>query len=427
MARRGHRSLEDAGRRARYAFFERVVRERGSDRVAVGHTADDQAETVLLGILRGGGLDALAGMPRARPLSRAPGAPWLVRPLLGVWRAEILAYCERFGVPFVEDASNRSRAFTRNRIRHDLLPLLEKEYNPQVRRHLARLAELAREVADLHRELAAELLAQARVPGTEPLALDLTILRSRPPALVAAALRLAFVEATGGELALDAAATARALAMLGTGGPCAVDLLGGWRAEVIPGLKSASRAATLSPGLKSRAAVTKPACAGWPVPESAKADLVASDLNFNPGQGLIFRRGAEPAPRRIAPRPLPVPGRVELTELGLYLEAENAALPDPWTYDPSVAYLDAAAVAGDLQVRSPERGDRFQPLGLKGTRKLSDFLIDRKVPRAARSAVPLVVDAEKILWVAGMRLDERARLPAGGMQAIRLVLGRLRP
>src|SRR5437773_1259356 len=80
--------------------------ERGCDLVAVGHTADDQAETVLFGILRGGGLDAIAGMPRERPLSRDPGAPRLIRPLLGVSRPEVLAYCERFGVPFLEDPSN---------------------------------------------------------------------------------------------------------------------------------------------------------------------------------------------------------------------------------------------------------------------------------------------------------------------------------
>src|SRR5439155_19462768 len=104
FARTSHRSLEDAGRRVRYGFFERVCRERGCDVVAVGHTADDQAETVLFGILRGGGLDAVAGMPRDRPLSRAPGAPRLIRPLLGVWRDEITAYCERFDVQFVEDA-----------------------------------------------------------------------------------------------------------------------------------------------------------------------------------------------------------------------------------------------------------------------------------------------------------------------------------
>src|SRR5262249_52481933 len=142
---------------------------------------------------------------------------------------------------------------------------------------------------------------------------------------------------------------------------------------------------------------------------------------------LRFLHGPAPASTRITPRALPVPGRVELPEVGLYIEAELAAPPPAWPTDPNVAFIDPAAVVGGLRVRGPERGDRFRPFGLGGTRKLSDFLTDRKVPRAHRFAIPLVVDAEKILWVAGMRLDERARLPAHAARAIRLVLSRLRP
>jgi tRNA(Ile)-lysidine synthase len=382
VARSSHRSLEDAGRRARYAFFERVCAERRCELVAVGHTADDQAETVLFHVLRGSGLDGAAGMAPDRPLSRSPGAPRLVRPLLEVWRDDVLAYCQRMSVSFLDDASNRLPAFTRNRIRRELLPLLEANYNPHVKRHLVRLSVAARESSRLHRALATDLLARVRIPGDSLPGMDLGLLRSVPAELAAATLRLAFADVTQSELTLDWTATARLMTLLAADGPREVDLLGGWRAEVT---------------------------------SSDPANVV-----------LRFRRGARLSSPAIVPRRLPIPGRVEIPEAGLFIESAWADPPAVWPEDPDIAFIDPASLAGRLTVRGTEPGDRFLPFGFGGCQKVSEFLIDRKVPRSERPAVPIVVDAEKILWIAGQRLDDRARLRPDADRAIRLVLGRLR-
>jgi tRNA(Ile)-lysidine synthase len=138
------RSLEDAARRARYEVFGQVACRVGAAAVAVAHTADDQAETVLMRLLQGAGPEGLAGMPFARPLSAQAGAPRLVRPLLRCWRREVLAHAAQARLPVRHDPTNRDERFLRNRIRHELLPLLEGRYNPKIRAALVQLARVCR-------------------------------------------------------------------------------------------------------------------------------------------------------------------------------------------------------------------------------------------------------------------------------------------
>ncbi|PIQ84141.1 MAG: tRNA lysidine(34) synthetase TilS [Candidatus Omnitrophica bacterium CG11_big_fil_rev_8_21_14_0_20_63_9] len=133
-------SLEDGARRVRYEFLLELAQRHSAGRLALAHTADDQAETVLLRLLRGSGLLGLGAMPPQRQLSGVA----LIRPLLGIWRLELLAYLRHVRVGFREDASNRDVRFVRNRIRHELLPLLEQRYNPHVKGLLTQLAEQSR-------------------------------------------------------------------------------------------------------------------------------------------------------------------------------------------------------------------------------------------------------------------------------------------
>jgi tRNA(Ile)-lysidine synthase len=375
LARERGQSLEAAGRAARYDFFAAAAARFGCDRVAVGHTADDQVETVLLHLLRGAGLGGLAGMPASRPLGPGGSPPLLVRPLLSVPRSSILAYCHRHGLRPVQDPSNRSRRFTRNRIRLDLLPLLEAEYSPQVRRRLLDLAATARAEIGLRSELVAELLtAAARERPPHPVALDLATLQARPRALASEALRAAFALAAGPPLALGRAATGRLVALLEREGPPRAELLGGWWAE--------RRDGTL----------------------------------------VYHRPGKEPA-AAWKPVALPVPGRAWLPGADCWLTAESVPPPAALPASPDTAFVDAACLRGGLTVRPAWPGARFQPLGMRGSKKLSDFFIDRKVPRETRAVRPVVVDAEKVVWVAGMAVDERVRLTAATRRAVRLHLG----
>ena len=179
LARDGRQSLETAGRAARYDFLARVAHAAGAAAVVVGHNADDQAETILLHLLRGAGVGGLRGMSAAAPL---PGGPdlWLLRPLLGVARADIEKYCALAGLQPATDASNADPSFTRNRLRHELLPLLET-YNPQIRRILLNSATV---LADDYEQLRGQLLATwAEVVLSESsklLVVDLTRFRVLP-------------------------------------------------------------------------------------------------------------------------------------------------------------------------------------------------------------------------------------------------------
>ena len=143
IARREGASVEEVGRRCRFEVFERVCLKTGIRTIALAHQADDQAETILHRIIRGTGLRGLAGIRVTRPL-RPGGDIRVIRPMLGFWRAEIDAYLQQEGLAFREDATNAGAAYTRNRIRHELLPLLREGFNPQVSEALIRLADQAR-------------------------------------------------------------------------------------------------------------------------------------------------------------------------------------------------------------------------------------------------------------------------------------------
>ena len=150
---------EESSRALRYEFLARAAGRVGARYVATAHTADDQVETVLANFVRGTGLAGLAGIPRVRQLT---DAATLIRPLLDVTRAEVLDYLRQIEQPFRDDSSNAKTDYTRNRIRHELLPLLARDYNPQVREAILRLSRLAGEADDEITGLAADLAAQCR-------------------------------------------------------------------------------------------------------------------------------------------------------------------------------------------------------------------------------------------------------------------------
>ena len=189
-ARADGANLEATARRVRYGWLTEVAAAVGARWIATGHTADDQAETVLHRLLRGTGLQGLRGIASTREL--APGVG-VARPLLQTTRAEIIAYLDSLGQPFREDPSNRDPAFTRNRIRHELLPYLAGRYNPGVSLALARLAEQAEELYRDEEAAAVRLLTAAELPRTGAmLVFDLDRLAAAPRRLTRSALRLAW-------------------------------------------------------------------------------------------------------------------------------------------------------------------------------------------------------------------------------------------
>jgi tRNA(Ile)-lysidine synthase len=353
--RRPAESPEAAGRRERYAFLERVHREMGARWIATAHHRDDQAETVLLRLLYGSGLEGLAGI---RPVHGA-----IVRPLLGLSRVELRAAVEAAGLVAVEDPTNADLGVPRNRLRHRLLPALEAA-DPDLSAHLARLAGRARAAGGaLERRL--ERLLEVR-PAAGGVAIARRDFGELPPALQPFALA-ALHRRAGAPYPAGAAARAELLRQLGEGGRAGCDCGGGWR---------------------------------W---EAAARDL------------LVLRRGRG---RESAPDftyTLEIPGALDIPELAVRVEVSRRPVAE-WMFrgSPCRAGLALPLAEGDrVTVRSRRPGDRLHPLGARGSRRLKCVLVDRRVPRQQRERLPLLCVGERIAWVPGVTIDERFRLRAG--------------
>jgi tRNA(Ile)-lysidine synthase len=365
-ARRGG-SLQGAARDARYRFLEQVAGELGAAKIAVGHHRDDQAETVLMNLLRGSGRSGLGAIPPVRGR--------VIRPLIECSRDDIQRYALSEGIAYIDDPSNLLPSYRRNRIRLDLLPELAKRYNPRVAEALASAATILEAEDALLGAMAEERLAGATVGRSDhDVALSIARTAELPAGLRRRVLRKAAQSLRGGRPGL------------------------GWRQtfaldRLLLG-ESREGALHFSGGLRATRA----------------------------GERLTLSVREDPPPERSRPTSLVVPGTTGLASFGLSLVADirerragRVAVNDRWT-----ALLDADRAGVDLLVRSWEPGDRFVPLGMRGRKKLHDFFVDAKVPRQERSRVPLVVAAGQIAWVVGHRVDDRFRVTDSTRRLLRL-------
>lgn len=360
LARRGA-GLLDAARAERYAALARIAAACAATAVAVGHTADDVVETFLLNLLRGAGVAGLAGLRWRGTVTPPSGEPLVVvRPLLAIWRTETAACCSERGLAPRHDPSNLDRRYRRTRVRHELVPALERIV-PTARRAIWRSAMALREDADLLAGLAgAEARAISRRDSGQ-VVLDRAAWRTLPGALRRHVIRRAWGWlASAGEL--DAAATARAAALVEQGRG----------AVVLPG------------GVELRA-----------------TEAVAT----------LGRGGEEPS--KLREWELPVPGRVLLDDGSeLVCEVEPRARERPWDEGgtPWDAWLDAEVVGSPLRARGRRPGDRMVPLGMAAAKRLQDLLVDARVPRRVRDLLPVVESSRGICWVAGVRIAHWARV-----------------
>lgn len=384
-------SLEQAARVRRYQFLARAAREQRAAAVATGHTADDQVETIVMHWLRGAGPAGLRGMRPGAPLDRLidlpPGAPvTLVRPLLELTRSQTEAHCRQRGLTPRRDATNQDPTFLRNRIRLELLPLLQS-YNPALRQGLLRGARLMSDHDDLIDSLTAALARRAvRPAGRGALRLDLDAWRAAPAALRRSLLyrlplaRLPAGETAGYEVLERADAALRALRPGRTAG-----LPGGWTAVAWGG------EAVLAPP------AVEPPLPWFPLLAAAR------------------------------PRRLRVPGTVRLAG-GWALEVRRDRLSAAGARrieraEPGrTAAFDAGALAGPLRLRPAQPGERLSPLGMAGSARLSDLFVDRRIPRPARRRWPVLECAGQTLWIVGLRRSRHAPLGARPRPALILRL-----
>ncbi|MBN2502674.1 MAG: tRNA lysidine(34) synthetase TilS [Anaerolineales bacterium] len=380
------KSLEEAAREKRYDFLYRIAREQNAHAVAVGHTADDQVETVLMHLLRGSGLAGLTGMQ-----PRSINAGWsreiaLIRPLLSIWRAEVEAYCQENQLDPLFDQSNLDTTFYRNRLRRELIPYLEG-YNPQVKRLLWQMADtLAGDEAAIDAVVAAHWPECLADQGAGWVVLRRKVLMGLQVGLQRRVWRKAIAQLRPGLRDIDYAAIRRAVAFGQSPSQTnQIDLVAGLRLLIEDDMLWLAAWEADLPTV------------GWPQVEA----------------GQTYQ--------------LPIPGEIELDD-GWMLQADWETAPmtaDTLAdhQDPYQVWVDAGNLATPLLVRGRVAGDRFAPLGMDGhTLKLADFFINEKLPQRARAGWPLVCSGSEIVWVPGFRLSHCFRLQGGTEEVVRLCL-----
>ena len=358
-ARSQHLSTEAAARQLRYRYFRRLFEEQKLNRIATGHTLDDQAETVLLRIVRGAGTRGLAGI---YPQLQVKGSQFsVVRPLLQTRRRRLETYLAKIGQDWREDSSNRDLRHARNRVRHGILPRLERSLNPSVRETLAETADIARSEEEYWQNEVDRVLS--KVWQAEERTLELTALAALPLALRRRVVRAA-AESLG--LRLEFRHVEEVL-----------ELVGGSRSATLP--------------------------QGWVI-------------SLGTG-GLQFACPSPAAANSDFEYRLSVPGAVEVPEAGTRFEAALVSGSAASGYNPD-HMLDPALLQKELTVRNWRAGDRYWPAHSKAPKKIKELLQERKLTGLERKLWPVGVSGQEIVWVRGFPTPARLRPPDGAQRAL---------
>ncbi len=371
-------SLEERLRLRRYAFFQEIAAAHGYNKIALGHHADDNAEAVLMHLLRGSGIRGLAGIPPVR-------APGIVRPLIAARRAEILAYLERHAIAYALDPSNADLGFERNRVRHELLPLLSATFNPNLTQVLNRTAMLCREEEGwLEAHLKPSMVQAIGAADAEHLDLRVPVLASWPRPMQRRILRMALRQWQGHLRRLGAA-----------------------HIEALIGL--------LVPGQNGH----------LHLPVKLIAERCNDSLRFHhEAQPRRSRSHDLPRPYRYdLPWPLDLPLCLAIPEANCRLHFCMAPVPAPQALrilNQQEILLDPAQLNSPLCVRSFQPGDRLRPFGLDGSQKLKALFANRKIPLPQRHRIPLLLCGDDILWVVGLRRAAAAPVLPSLCQALRV-------
>lgn len=339
-------SLEELCRESRYEFLLSIMRDTGYEKIALGHNLDDQAETVLMNVIRGAGIDGLKGMEPVRDC--------FIRPFIEVTRAEIVEFLDRRNIPFRTDSSNEVDTFRRNSIRNCLIPEIKRKYNPSVTVALGRLAAVARIENAFMDKLAREALdrLQPRIKVDEFLRLDEAVQN-----------RII-------KMALEDLSPVR----------------GGISHEHI------NAAQDIIKGNNPGASITLP----YSISVRREYDFV-----------VIGREGGKHPEFQYL---INVPGVLRLKEAGMEFRFSLIDSVPEEIKDESKTFMDYDVVVPPLVFRNYRPGDRIQPFGMEGHKKLQDVFTDRKIPRGRRRGIPVLADAESVLWVPGVIMSERMRV-----------------
>jgi len=367
-------SIEDLARKERYKFLKNTAQLIGASKIALGHTADDQAETVIMRLLRGAGTKGLSGIPPKRKL--ADGL-WIVRPLIEAYRKDILLYLRKNKIQYVEDSSNDDPAFLRNRVRHRLLPYLSR-YNPNIKKILQSSAENIT-AANEYLEKTAEKVFRNKVHIFRG---DIIIGIVRFNALHIAIRQLLvrrIVREIEPNIQLESDIVKRILVLAGSAkGSKGIDLQKGLsvRREYEKLIFSSSKGKKNTQAYKKKLIV------------NSKIDI--TDYNISITTNLQKRNGNKF-----------YPSKRNLT--GLHKISQGRKLN-------FTVKLDYDSLKRPIFVRSRQKGDVIYPIGMSGAKKVKDIFIDEKVPRLYRNKVPVFTCGSQVFWIAGYRIGEKFKI-----------------
>jgi len=363
-------SLEEAGREVRYTFLSQVAKSIGTNQVAVGHTSDDHIETILMHLIRGTGTRGLRGLQPSSRWQSSGNSLIIIRPLLPLSRQETADYCHHHQLMPRTDASNLSLSPLRNRIRHQLLPLL-RSYNPRVAEALLRTARIAGDDLAFLDSESARLWGELAQRQENTIVLDKGRFLELPSALQRYLLRMS-IEKLLGDLK---------------------DIETRHIEEIMD-------------------ALAKPAGKRLSLPGGLNFFIDYDKYLIGPDAAAL-----SPFPVLGGKFPLKLPGETHLPGwrvVATIISREQMAEKD----EDFTAYFDFDKAGDKLVVRSRQPGDRFQPLGMSQPKKLGEFMIDSKIPSAWRQRIPIVCSPEHILWVVGWRIDDRVKVTEGTKQVL---------
>ncbi len=361
-------SLEDISREERYRFFEEIVSGDHLDRIALGHNMDDQAETVIIKFLRGSGMEGLRGMLPVRDRI-------YIRPLINVARSEIDSFLKKEGIGFVRDESNESTLFLRNRVRNELIPELREQYNNRLVDTINRTASILRAEDDFIGNTVEGILVDWGISRDE----SETRLEIKKLAALHEALRHRIIK----ELLEDKTSSKKGIGYRHV--RAVLDLAEG---ENVSGILSLPLNVTVAREYDTiiidRDEVVRHSSGGKPVSEGEATE------------GFLYQVKI--------PSQITVPG----ADMGFrfkFVESDeiNFGLRN-------AVFIDYNQIVPPIYIRNISEGDRIQPFGMKGTKKLSDIFIDRKIPKRKRGRIPLVADEKSVVWIPGIMLSQRVKI-----------------
>ncbi|MGD0279815.1 MAG: tRNA lysidine(34) synthetase TilS [Smithella sp.] len=349
-------SPEDFFRRQRYDFLNKAAADYQARKIALGHNLQDQAETVLLNLLRGSGLEGLKGI-----LPKRDGN--IIRPLIEISRREIISFLDKSGIPYRQDSSNKNRMYLRNQIRTELIPYLQEKYNPKIEENLAQMAEILRTEDEFIRQNADEALKSTFIQRQQNrILLNIAYINKLPPAI---RLRIFKTVLEGFSPAKNGFSFIHIKSL-----------------DNLSQKRESGKRIVLPLGIEARREYDHL------ILESKKDRSIQAEYEY----------------------PMNIPGSVFVKERNVTVRAELAAKESIDWGSSNKVYLDLDKIQQPVAIRNRRDGDRFQPLGGQGRQKVKKFFIDRKIPCRERDEIMLLVDRLSVIWIENMHLNDRVKI-----------------